>query len=123
MFESTGLFLGWLACTYILVQITLGIIDGVKELGTNVDDTLRKRIESLVHIVRSEKANDIIYWYDRDNNEFLAQGADHEEIAEVLKKRYPQHLFFLDSPEGSYVISAKTEWKPKTILTSVDQKS
>jgi hypothetical protein len=123
MFESTGVFLMWLACTYFFVQITLGTMDALKEVSADVEDKLKKRIESLVHIVRAEEDKDMLYWYDRDNNAFLAQGASSDEIAQVLKSRYPQHLFFLDSPDGGYVISAKTEWKPKPILTSVDQKS
>jgi hypothetical protein len=55
-----------------------------------------KEMSNLVHNIHEETHNDIKYWYDREDNLFLAQGRDYNEIVNVLKKRFPNHLFLLN---------------------------
>ena len=112
MFESTGLLIGWIICTYILVQITLGIHDTLKESNDKLVKKLHKHIDSIVHRVRVEKDKDTYYWYDMDNNKFLGQGSTDEEIINNLKSRFPNHMFFLPT---NHLICAKTNWQPKMV--------
>ena len=114
MFESTGLFLLWIACTYFIVSIALGVHEGLKEANKELGDKLRRRLDKIIHRVRVEKDKDIYYWYDMDNNNFLAQGSSDEEIVANLKSRFPDHMFFLPT---NHIISAKTDWQPKNINT------
>jgi hypothetical protein len=118
MFESTGLFIGWIVCTYIIVQITLGITDALREVNDELADKLSKRLNDIVHRVRVEKDRDTYYWYDMDNNKFLGQGSTEEELINSLKSRFPTHMFFLPT---NHLICAKTDWQPKLVGQKVDQ--
>ena len=118
MFENTSLLIWWLICTYFVVQITLGIQDALKETNDDLAKKLYKRIDSIVHRVRVEKVNETYYWYDMDNNNFLAQGSSDEEIVTNLKSRFPDHMFFLPT---NHLICAKTDWQPKLVKSAVDQ--
>jgi hypothetical protein len=115
MFESTGLFLGWIACTYIIVQVTLGIHDALKEVNNDLAEQLSKRLNEIVHRVRVEKDKETYYWYDMDNNKFLGQGSTEEELINNLKSRFPNHMFFLPT---NHLICAKTDWQPKLVEAS-----
>ena len=112
MFESTGLFLAWIACTYLIVQITFGIQDALKEVNGELETRLAKRLDEIVHRVRVEKDKDTYYWYDMDNNKFLGQGSTEEELINNLKSRFPNHMFFLPT---NHLICAKTDWQPKQV--------
>lgn len=111
MFESTGLLLSWIACTYFFAQITLGVLDAFHQVDTELTDKIRKRLDELVHRVEVEQQGDTYYWYDRDNRTFLAQGQTTEEIIDVIKKRFPQHIFYFE--ESNHLICAKHNWEPQ----------
>jgi len=110
MFESTGLFLAWIACTYAIVQITLGIQDAFKEVNTELEQKLIKRLDEIVHRVEVEQQGDVYYWYDQDNRKFLAQGRTTEEIVDILKKRFPSHIFYLEA--SNHLLCAQHNWEP-----------
>lgn len=112
MFESTTLLLLWIAGTYFFAQIMLGILDAFREVDTELKEKLSKRLNDIVHRVRVEKDRDTYYWYDMDNNKFLAQGSTDEEIVTSLKSRFPNHMFFLPT---NHLICAKTDWQPKLV--------
>ena len=111
MFESTGLFLAWIGCTYFLVQIVLGIQDAFQEVDTELADKIRKRLDEIVHRVEVVEENSMFYWYDQDNRNFLAQGRTTEEIVDVLKKRFPDHIFYFE--KSNHLICAKHDWEPQ----------
>lgn len=113
LFESIGLLVAWTICTYIIANVFLGIHDALKESNQELVLKLHRRLNDIIHRVRVEKDGDTYYWYDIDDHEFLAQGASDEEIITRLKARFPDHMFFLPT---NHVISAKTDWQPKTII-------
>ena len=108
-YKSTGLLIGWIICTYFVVQIVLGIMDGLKEVNTELATKFAKHLDNIIHRVRVEKDKDTYYWYDSDDGKFLAQGATDEEIIDSLKARFPQHIFYLPT---NHLICAKHDWKP-----------
>ena len=114
MIESTGLLLAWLATTYIVGSIVIGIMDGIRDVtGINgLEARIKKRLDDIIHRVRVEKQANTYYWYDMDDNEFLAQGSTDEESIASLKSRFPDHMFFLPT---NHLVCAKTEWKPKLV--------
>lgn len=112
MFEDAGLFLWWIICTWLIASIFLGIHDALKEANQELTLKLHKHIDSIVHRVTVVEEKNVYYWYDMDNNKFLAQGSSDEEIINNLKSQYPTHLFFLPT---NHIISAKTDWQPKQI--------
>jgi hypothetical protein len=110
MFESLTVSLLWAACTWLLANIILGIMDAFAVVDTELTSKIRKRIDEIVHRVEVEQRGGIYYWYDRDNRKFLAQGQTTEEIIDVIKKRFPQHIFYFE--DSNHLISAKHNWEP-----------
>lgn len=119
LFESTGLFLAWFACTYAIVQIMFGIQDGLKEVNNELEQKLIKRLDEIVHRVKVEQQGDVYYWYDQDNRKFLAQGRTTEEIVDTLKKRFPAHIFYFE--DSNHILCAKHNWEP--VATRLSDKS
>jgi hypothetical protein len=68
---------------------------------TRIDyaESIVKYINSLVHEVKVEQRDGMIYWYDAEDNRFIAQGRSREEIIEVLKLQFPDHVFLIDEKE------------------------
>lgn len=64
-------------------------------------------LNRIIHKVLIEKHHGLEYWFDADNNMFLAQGKTFEEVTSILKSRFPDHVFLFDT--GG--ISEKTNWK------------
>lgn len=116
MFESIGLLLAWIACTYFFAQITLGVLDAFREADTELTDKLRKRLDEIVHRVEVEKQGDTYYWFDQDNRKFLAQGRSDQEIIDIIKKRFPDHIFYLES--SNHILCAKHNWEPHSTIKS-----
>jgi hypothetical protein len=110
MFEDITIGLLWLAITWFIANIILGIMDAFREVDTELTDKIRKRIDEIVHRVEVEQQGDVYYWYDRDNRKFLAQGQTTEEIIDVIKNRFPEHIFYFE--ESNHLISAKHNWEP-----------
>lgn len=48
--------------------------------------------DSVIHIT-IEKHNNVFYVYDRDTNEFMAQGNTQSEVENNLRKRFPGKTF------------------------------
>ena len=48
--------------------------------------------DSVIHIT-IEKHNNVFYVYDRDTNEFMAQGNTQSEVENNLRKRFPGKSF------------------------------
>ena len=111
MFESTGLFLAWIACTYFIVQIMFGIQDALKENNTEIEKQLIKRLDEIVHRVEVVEDKSMYYWYDQDNKKFLAQGRTTEEIIDIIKNRFPDHIFYFE--KSNHLICAKHGWEPQ----------
>lgn len=96
MFEDFGTFLLWVFCTWALANFVLGYIEGYSSQRQEIELEIRKVVNDIVHRVKKETHGDMIYWFDHDDNEFLAQGKTTEEIVAVLKQRFKDHIFVLE---------------------------
>lgn len=56
-------------------------------------DRLEEEISETLIRVRLEKFGDVVYVYNEDTNEFMAQGVNHESISDILKVRFPGKRF------------------------------
>jgi CRISPR/Cas system-associated protein Cas5 (RAMP superfamily) len=81
-----GAVAGWRAREEHAKKVTEKFIEYLQDSGHEVanDDTIQITIE---------KHNDVFYVYDRDTNEFMAQGSSKDEVETNLKKRYPGKSF------------------------------
>ena len=110
LFENTILLLLWIVATYVVVQITLGFHNHFKTSADALHAQLVRRLDKIVHRVEVEQQGDTYYWYDLDNRKFLAQGRTTEEIVDILKKRFPEHIFYLEA--SNHLLCAKHNWEP-----------
>jgi len=103
MFESPLILLLWAAATYVVANLVLGIIAGLSEAKTVpvIRQKIQDKLNEIIHRVKEEKHGDVIYWFDSDDGEFLAQGLTQDDIITALKERFPDHIFFL--PTDHYV--------------------
>jgi hypothetical protein len=108
-----------LAFWYMVGSIVLGFIEGylrtrTEEIHTETREIL-KELNEIIHRVRVEEHGDMVYWFDDDNDTFLAQGTSIEQATEQLRARFPNHVFFISSKSQIYKISA-----PDWTLTQVN---
>lgn len=95
-------FLIFCAEFYLLYAIIYVIMSYIEQrIITRIDyaESIVKYINSLVHEVKVEQRDGMIYWYDAEDNRFIAQGRSREEIIEVLKLQFPDHVFLIDEKE------------------------
>jgi hypothetical protein len=96
---------------WIVSQVLLGIMDAVQMVKIGERLEILKKLDLIIHQVTIENRNGVEYWYDKDNDIFLAQGKTIDEVISVLKSRFPDHIFLLEDRGG---IAAQTNWKLMT---------
>jgi hypothetical protein len=82
---------------YIIVRVLLALfslrqfLDIVNERSQEI----REHLSSIIHPVKSETHDGVMYWYDAEDNTFLVQGRDDAELAAALKARWIDHIFII----------------------------
>ena len=67
-------------------------------------------LNEIVHRVKVEEHKGMFYWWDEDSATFLAQGKTIEEVIDNLKKRFPEHHFFVKDDENTTYRIKGPEW-------------
>ena len=106
--DSIMEFLGWVVFYYFTFKVVQSIVHSISEDKEQRYEIVKKYLDRIIHRVEIVVVNGITYWFDKDNNAFLGQGKTVEDIIEVLKIRFPEHIFLLPTEE---VVTAKTDWK------------
>lgn len=101
-------FLGWTIFYYFIFKLAQSVANAMIEDKTQRYEAVKKYLDRIIHRVEVEVVNDITYWFDKDSNAFLGQGQTVEDIIEVIKQRFPDHIFLLPTEE---VVTANTDWK------------
>ena len=94
------LLLIFLVCMFFYV---VGVVSGWRARERHAERVLSKFVEqaqeeskevkkNMVRI-NIERHNDMFYVYDRDTNQFMAQGKTQTELEEILQKRFPGKRF------------------------------
>ena len=81
-----GAVSGWKAREEHAKQVTEKLLDRLQE-------SVERQVEENVIQINIEKHNDMFYVYDRETNEFMAQGSSKDEVETNLRKRYPGKSF------------------------------
>jgi hypothetical protein len=108
---TIGEFVLWAVVLWVLSQIVLGFMDAVQIAKLKEQVRVLEHLKSIIHQVRIEKDNGIEYWYDSDEGTFLGQGTTKEEVINILKSRFPEHIFLIEDVGG---VAAQTGWKLMT---------
>lgn len=62
---------------------------------TKLQESVKDVLERFIHEVSIEQHGTESYWFDKDTNEFLAQGKTDAELIDHIKKRFPDHIFIV----------------------------
>ena len=85
----------------LLIYMAVKFVMSLLELKHTLDhaeehsQAIRDHLNSIIHPVKSETHNGIMYWFDADDDTFLVQGRNDEELALALKARWIDHIFIL----------------------------
>jgi len=112
-------FLGFLlelVFWYLVVGLVLKLIQRRLIEYNQETEKLVKHIVSRVHSVTVEQHGEMIYWYDTDDNIFIAQGRTVEEIQQILRQRWQQHIFLLEKQQ---ILLTGPEFTPIRLETSL----
>jgi hypothetical protein len=94
-----GLIVGVIG-TFIVIDIVAKAAQklGDKDLDDKIEKGLTKLRETIIPS-RIEHVNGMLYLYNKETNDFIAQGKDFEELNENAKKRFPEKLFNVSQAE------------------------
>ena len=83
---------------FVLVSFVASFYFTVKTVSATkeLEDSIRNKLDSIIHEVKVEQHKDTMYWFDKEDDKFIAQGQTLDEIKEVLRQRFPKHIFVLD---------------------------
>lgn len=95
---------------YFIASLLIGYFQRNINAKEEELSAMREKLNDIIHRVKVEKHNDMYYWFDADDDEFLGQGKTIEEAVEQLRKRFPGHIFFVSDKDQSYKISGP-DWK------------
>tara|TARA_R110000868_G_scaffold209197_1_gene458819 strand:+ start:2070 stop:2435 length:366 start_codon:yes stop_codon:yes gene_type:complete len=80
---------------YLLVKFVISFGETYLQQKADRDLKILAKLDHITHRVKVEKHGQYFYWFDSDDDEFLAQGKTAEEVIANLRIRFPDHLFFL----------------------------
>ena len=98
----------WAVVVWVLSQILLGFVDAFQIVKLKERVGILKQLSEIIHQVKVEERDGIKYWYDADSEAFLAQGKTIDEVIDVIKSRFPDHIFLIRDTGG---VSKQTDWK------------
>lgn len=95
-------------CAYYLGKAIITWLD-VKSLQKVLHkQAIVSVLDKMIREVNIETHHGLAYWFDKENDRFLAQGATSQEIITVLKSRFPDNVFLL--PDGQ--VLGAPNWTP-----------
>lgn len=89
---------------YAFFKFLLTIYD-LWKVSKNVEQAKAEMREDLIkkiHYINQEKHGDCYYWFDKETDQFLAQGATECEIKAHLKGRFKNHIFVLNEKSALF---------------------
>jgi hypothetical protein len=79
------------------------------------EQSMKDHMDEITHRVKVEEHQGTFYWFDFDDDEFLAQGQTYQDVIDVVKSRFPTHMFVLSTDKEMWLIAEKTDWKMSEI--------
>ena len=82
---------------YIIVRVILALfsLNRFIDIMSERSQEIREHLSSIIHPVKSETHDGVMYWYDAEDDTFLVQGRDDAELAAALKARWIDHIFII----------------------------
>jgi hypothetical protein len=89
----------WAFVVFLGARIFLQVSNTRLEHELEERQGLIKKLNDVIHVVKEEKHGDVTYWFDQDNDQFLAQGRDFDEIKSHIKQRFHKHVFLINDTQ------------------------
>ena len=86
-----GFAVGW-----VITKFIQGYMEAKNQMLEAEIEALTKKVKQLVVRVNVEKHGDMFYLFEKETDQFVAQGRDLDEIKQILQTRFPQKTFFAD---------------------------
>lgn len=84
---------------FLVAHVIIRVINKYLEAKLKILQEVHEKVNTLIRAVRVEHHGDQTYWFDAENDTFIAQGRTRDEIVEVLKARWSKHIFLLSDDE------------------------
>jgi hypothetical protein len=72
-----------------------------KEL-VEVRNEFKEQLIKKIHYINQELHGECYYWFDKETDQFLAQGINESEIRAHLMERFKDHIFVLDDKRAMF---------------------
>lgn len=89
----------WAVAIFFVLRIVNSWAHSTLKEKIEEKEELIKKLNDVIHVVKEEKHNGITYWFDKDTDRFLAQGANLDEIRAHIKHRFTKHVFLINETE------------------------
>jgi hypothetical protein len=107
------LALAFLASLYVTTKFMSSAVD-------DIDTKVRERLNKIIRPIKIETHNETMYWFDRETDQFLAQGKTQQEISATLKQRFPSLIFVNEAHEE---ILAGPDFEVTDLKTFMEKKA
>jgi hypothetical protein len=94
-------FLGIFFAVWIVLKMIAGHVTQRVEL-----ENLKQRIGEKIRVVRLEEPSelgDLILAYDQENDQYLGQGTNYDEVKQRIIDRFPDRIFLLNGEPFSKI--------------------
>ena len=83
----------WLIVIWFLMKILEKYLIARNEILREDLEEISKKIKETIVNVNIEKYGDVFYVFEKETNNFIAQGQSMAEIKEIMQKRFPKKTF------------------------------
>lgn len=85
--------------SYFLASFILAFYKVYSEAKKATEEQIIAALDAKIHRIKQEKDGDMHYWFDYDDDQFIAQGRTIKDIQEVLRARWSRHIFVISDTE------------------------
>ena len=82
----------------------------VRQVMSELDAHIEKAASNLMPVT-VERENGVLFCYNKEDNQFICQGATLAEIREAFKSRFPDKTAYLDGGDPELVEELRAELK------------
>lgn len=83
----------WLIVIWFLMKLLENYLTARNEILREDLEEISKKIKETIVNVNIEKYGDMFYVFEKETNNFIAQGQSMSEIKEIMQKRFPTKTF------------------------------
>ena len=110
-----GMLIGMALAVLLIYLYIRGL---VRQVMAELDGHIERAANTLMPVT-VERHNGVIFCYDKEDNQFICQGANLEEIRTAFKARFPEKTAYLDGGDEELVKELRAELK-KDLHAKVD---